>query len=72
LKINNFPHKNIKNYYYFQINRWDIELLNGQIIKLPEKKIKKSIKHATELISNKNFKNYSLFDLRINDKIIVE
>ena len=72
LKINSFPHKNIKNYYYFQINRWDIELLNGQIIKLPEKKIKKSIKHATELINNKNFENYSLFDLRINDKIIVE
>ena len=71
-KINNFPYKNIKNYYFFQINRWDVELLNGKTIKLPEKKINKSIKQLAELMKNKKFENYNLIDLRIHDKIIVE
>ena len=35
LDNNNFPKKDIKNYYYYQINRWDIELFNGQLIKFP-------------------------------------
>ena len=24
----NFPHKKIKNYYFFQIGRWDLQLLD--------------------------------------------
>ena len=35
LKKNNFPNKQIKNFYYFQIGRWDLQLLNNKIIKFP-------------------------------------
>ena len=35
LSESNFPNQRIKNFYYFQIGRWDLELLNNQIIKYP-------------------------------------
>ena len=72
LKDNNFPYKQIKNYYYFEIGRWDIQLLDDKIIKLPNNKIITAIKKTNELLSNKEFENYNVIDLRINDKIIVE
>ena len=32
LKINNFPVNKIKNFYYFQIGRWDLQLSDNKII----------------------------------------
>ena len=39
LKKNNFPIKQIKNFYYFQIGRWDLQLANNKIVKLPHNNI---------------------------------
>ena len=50
LKKNNFPRKKILNYYYFQIERWDIQLLNNKIIKFPYNKVDKAIKKSMELL----------------------
>jgi len=72
LKKNNFPYYNIKNFYYFQIGRWDIELLNNKIIKFPNSNTKKAILKSLELLKNENFKKYNSIDLRVDGKIIVE
>ena len=72
LKKNNFPNKKIKNFYYFQIGRWDLELLNNKIIKLPYTNIDDSIIKSVELLGRKDFKNYNIIDLRVDGKIIVE
>jgi len=72
LKSNNFPIKYIKNFYYFKIGRWDIELLDNRIIKLPYKTDNKIIKKTIELLDRKDFENYKIIDLRIDGKIIVE
>ena len=72
LKNNNFPTKNIKNYYYFKIGRWDVHLLNGQIIKFPTNKTTKVIKQSIDLLKREDFKNYDVIDLRIHGKIVVE
>jgi cell division septal protein FtsQ len=72
LKKNNFPRKKILNYYYFQIERWDIQLLNNKIIKFPYNKVDKAIKKSMELLDNKEFQNYNIIDLRVDGKIIVE
>ena len=72
LKINNFPYYNIKNFYYFQIGRWDVELLNNKIIKFPHNNTKKAILKSLELLKNENFKKYKSIDLRVDGKIIVE
>ena len=72
LKKNNFPYSKIKNYYYFRINRWDLELLDDKIIKFPSNNINEAIKKSISLLKNKKLKNYKVIDLRIDDKIIIE
>jgi len=72
LENNNFPKQRIKNFYYFQIGRWDLQLLNNKIIKFPPNKIVKAIQQSIELLSHKDFNNYNIIDLRIHGKIVVE
>jgi len=72
LETNKFPVKNIKNFYYFKIERWDLELLDNKIIKLPYNVSSNIIKKAIKLLNRKDFQNYKIIDLRIDGKIIVE
>ena len=72
LKNNDFAIDRIKNYYYFKINRWDLELANGKIIKFPPNITSQIIKQSSELLNHSDFKNYGVIDLRIHGKIVVE
>ena len=72
LENNNFPTENIKKFYFFQIGRWDLELLGNKVIKFPHKNVKEAIIKSIELLNRKDFENYSSIDLRIDGKIIVE
>ena len=72
LENNNFPKRRVKNFYYFQIGRWDLQLLNEQIIKFPVNKITNAIQQSVELLARKDFGNYNVIDLRIHGRIIVE
>ena len=72
LKINNFSQEKKKNFYYFQIGRWDLQLLNNKIIKFPHNNTNDIIKKSIELLDRKDFENYNIIDLRIDGKIIVE
>ena len=69
---NNFSTKQVKNFYYFQIGRWDLQLLNNQTIKFPTNKIADAIQQSIELLARKDFGNYNIIDLRIHGKIVVE
>lgn len=72
LENNNFPKQRVKNYYYFKIGRWDIQLLDGRIIKFSSNKTTKAIRQSIELLNRKDFKNYNIIDLRIQGKVVVE
>ena len=72
LKSNNFDLEMIKNYYFFQINRWDLILNNGLLIKFPTKEIDEAIILAKKLIKDSNFKNIEIIDLRIKGRIITQ
>ena len=72
LEKNNFPIKEIKNYYYFQIGRWDLKLKNSKIIKLPESSADEAIRKSIKLLNRDDFKNYNIIDLRVSGKVIVE
>ena len=72
LENNNFPKHRVKNFYYFKIGRWDLQLLNDQIIKFPASKITGAIQQSVELLARKDFENYNVIDLRIHGKIVVE
>ena len=69
---NNFDIKNVKEYYYFQTNRWDLILNDNKRIKLPINKLDNSIKLLNKILIDKKFEKYSIIDLRIKNKIIVE
>ena len=72
LKSKNFNLNNVSNYYFFQINRWDLVLNSKKIIKFPSKNLEEAIKVANNLLQNKDFNKYSVIDLRINNKIIAQ
>jgi cell division protein FtsQ len=72
LEINKFPTDGIKNFYYFKIGRWDLELSDNRVIKLPHNVDNNIIKKTADLLNRKDFKNYKVIDLRIDGKIIVE
>ena len=72
LEKNNFPLKNIKKFYFFQIGRWDLQLTNDKIIKFPHNNIEYAIKKSIDLLNREDFENYNIIDLRIDGKIIVE
>ena len=72
LEINKFPTDDIKNFYYFKIGRWDLELSDNRVIKLPHNVDDNIIKKTTDLLNRKDFQNYKVIDLRIHGKIVVE
>ena len=72
LENNNFPIRNVKKFYFFQIGRWDLQLANDRLIKFPHNNIDDAIKKSIELLDRKDFENYNIIDLRIDGKIIVE
>ena len=72
LEKNNFTTKNIKNFFYFKIGRWDLELSDSRLIKLPYNVNSSIIKKTIDLLSRKDFQKYKIIDLRIDGKIIVE
>ena len=72
LKNNGFPIDKIREYYYFQIGRWDIKLLNKKIIKFPSKKIVSAIERSVKLLNREDFKKYNLIDLRMSNEVVVE
>ena len=72
LENKNFPINDIKKFYFFQIGRWDLQLANDKMIKLPHDNIEDAIKKSIELLNRKDFQNYNIIDLRVDGKIIVE
>ena len=72
LENNKFPKQRVKNFYYFQIGRWDLQLSNDLLIKFPASKIVEAIQQSVELLARKDFANYNVIDLRIHNTIVVE
>ena len=65
-----FPYNEVKNFYFFPSKRWDIELKNNIILKLPRFNSKNSLDHVYEFINDKNLKNNLIIDARIKNQII--
>ena len=63
--------KEIKNLYFFPSGRWDLELLSGILIKLPNEKLKESLDLSLNLLNNEKFVNVKLIDVRQKNQVIV-
>ena len=66
-----FPIKDIKSFYFFDSGRWDLELQNKKIIKLPIKDYLLSLKNFMKSKKNNKFNTYKIFDYRIKDQLIL-
>jgi len=61
----------IKKFYFFPSGRWDLELKNGTLIKLPSKDVVDSINDYYKLLKLPQFKKIKFFDMRIKNQIII-
>ena len=61
----------IESLYFFLSKRWDLELRNNIIIRLPNNNIKESLKLASEFLHNNEFKDIKIIDARIKNQIIL-
>ena len=72
LKKINFPLDLIKKYYYYESNRWDLEIYQKKIIKLPTKNYIQSLKKFINFKKENNLDKYQVFDYRINHQLILK
>ena len=72
LKKMNFPFNLIKNYYYFESNRWNLETHEKKIIKLPSENYIESLKNFIKLQKTNDFEKFKIFDYRINNQLILK
>ena len=64
-------YEEIKNLYFFSSKRWDFELKDNTIIKLPNENTKLALKLALEFLHNNEFKDNRIIDARIKSQIIL-
>ena len=68
----NFRMDLISEINYFAIDRWDILLKNGKLLRLPTERIESSVEKFISIYDKDNFKNFKIFDFRINGQLILE
>ena len=61
----------IRRLYYFPSKRWDIEINDNILLKLPKKNIAISLNNIFELLNENNSKNIKIVDARIENQIIL-
>ena len=71
LDISKIDYNKIKNFYFFPSKRWDIQLKNNIVLKLPREKLSDSLDNAFEFINNESFNNTKVLDLRIKNRLIL-
>jgi cell division protein FtsQ len=64
-------YEEIKNFYFFPSKRWDLELKNNTIIKLPNENTYLALKLALEFLHTYEFKDNKIIDARIKNQIIL-
>jgi len=73
-RLNNtsFEIELLKELNYFEVDRWDIVLKDGKILKLPTESFEASIEKFMSIYDKDNFSNFKIFDFRINGQLILK
>ena len=66
-----FSYNEIKNFYFFSSQRWDLELKNNIIIKLSSSYPKDSLQLAFEFLRNSDLTDIKIIDARVKNQIIL-
>jgi cell division protein FtsQ len=67
----NFSYNEIKNLYFFSSKRWDLELKNNILIRLPENLDKETLQFILDFLNNNKFKDIKIVDARVENQIII-
>ena len=65
-----FSYSKIINFYFYPSKRWDIELKDNIVIKLPMKNSKNSLDYVFNFLAKNNLKNNLIIDARVKGQII--
>ena len=60
-----------KQFIYHSINRWDLQLKDGKLIKLPPENYEKSVTKFLEIYEKSTFKKFKVYDFRIENELIM-
>ena len=71
IKIN-FPIDQILSYRHLKVNRWNIEMIDKKILKLPEKNYTESLTNFISIKNKPNFEKYKIFDYRLNNQLVLK
>ena len=67
----NFDYNKIESLFFFKSGRWDIQMNDGLLIKLPKKNLEKSIDILNSFLSKNKENKITLIDLRQSNQIII-
>ncbi len=67
-----FEYKDIDNIFFFSSDRWDIQLKNDILIKLPSKNINKTLDLVSDFLLENNNNSIKIVDARIQNQIILD
>ena len=67
-----FKYKDIDNIFFFASNRWDIQLKNDLLIKLPSKNIKITLDLVSNFLQENDNNSIKIIDARIQNQIILD
>ena len=68
----NFPTEEILVYRLFRLDRWNIEMIDKKILKLPAKNYTESLINFINIKDKTNFEKYKIFDYRLNNQLILK
>ncbi len=68
----NFESSLVKQFNYFDINRWDVILKDGKVVKLPTESYENSFKKFLSIYKKSNFSNFKVFDFRIKGQLVLK
>ena len=71
LDSSKISYENIKSLLFFQIKRWDIELKNNTLIKLPKNNVSNALNNAYLFLDEKNNNSIKIIDARVENQIII-
>ncbi len=66
-----FKYDQIENLYFFPSKRWDLQLKENILLKLPNNLTNKTLNHVHEFLENYIEKNLTIVDFRIENQIIL-
>jgi len=67
----NLDYQKIKKLFFFPSGRWDIEMHSGLLIKLPKDKLTESLDISLRILSDNEFKNLKIIDLRQKNQVVI-